>query len=205
MPRKKRSAEPVAQDDKRAARRAAVLGQMGVLYARFRKPRGRGDKTFAAVYTLDGFFALATLLNPALPSDRDEQERLLVPVPLWALQHLLRAFADYAAAPPGKTLGEVLGIEGGGQGRRPAKENLLARSAWLMLARMVQTRRTALRAAGKPKKQARKRCSAMWPSRPGTAPRPSAPPGGSSAKSWSGSFKVATSRSDYPDVTVNSD
>ena len=72
---------------------------------------------------------MATVLNPKFPEDGNKQECFSIPVPLWALQHLVNAINDYMAADPGKTFGEVLGIEGRGQGKQKAKDKLATRIA----------------------------------------------------------------------------
>lgn len=47
----------------------------------------------------------------------------MVPVPIWVLDTIGAGWIRYRAQNiPGRTLGEALGLEGGGQGKRPAKE-----------------------------------------------------------------------------------
>lgn len=48
-----------------------------------------------------------------------------VEIPRAWLQPLAEGWAKYRRAPPGTTLGEALSIEGGGAGKRPARERLL--------------------------------------------------------------------------------
>lgn len=61
-------------------------------------------------------------------------------VPLSLLLALRDGWLDYMAAPPGKSLGEALKIEGGGQGRKPMKARLKAVDQTKELARAVEAR-----------------------------------------------------------------
>lgn len=45
-----------------------------------------------------------------------------VPVPWWIVHLLGKAWMNYKPAPQGTTIGEALGLEGGGQGKRPQRQ-----------------------------------------------------------------------------------
>jgi hypothetical protein len=140
--------------DKFKPERAMLLLQLESLHMRFHrsKQRGnRGEQTFAALQAVDHCFTLSTVINPRFPADENEQEYFLVPVPLWALQHIVKSYHSYIDAGSSRTIGEVMGLEGGGQGRRSTKAKILTRYGELRLARMVHDERVELLKAGKEK------------------------------------------------------
>ena len=133
------------------AERDLLLMQLETLRLRFHNPKQKGDETLAALHALQHSFSLATMLNSSFPASGDDQEVFPISVPLWALQHIVNCYRDYLDASPGRTLGEVFGVEGGGQGRRPAKDRLMSRRVQITLARLVHARRAELLHAGKKK------------------------------------------------------
>ena len=81
--------------------------------------------------------------SPQMKADPDWEPpaEVLVAVPLWVVANLARAWLAYLGAPPGKTFGETLGIEGGGQGKRRAKEARMKKNRDLLLTMEVHKRR----------------------------------------------------------------
>lgn len=47
---------------------------------------------------------------------------LPITIPFWVVRTLVYGWLRYKSAPAGKTVGECFGLEGGGQGKRPAKQ-----------------------------------------------------------------------------------
>ena len=74
---------------------------------------------FEALFILRGFWA-----TDAPPGDYPDPENAAhypIPVPWWIVDALGRGWQRYMEAPERSTLGEALGLEGGGQGKQPAK------------------------------------------------------------------------------------
>ncbi len=73
--------------------------------------------------------------SPQKTTDPDwkPEPEVLVTVPMWVVQNLASAWNAYRDAPSLKTFGEVLGIEGGGQGKRPAMKALMKKNRDLRL------------------------------------------------------------------------
>ncbi len=88
--------------------------------------------------------------SPQMKADPDwePQAEVLVAVPLWVVANLARAWLAYLGAPPGKTFGETLGIEGGGQGKRRAKEARMKMNRDLHLTMEVHKRRVEAKEGG---------------------------------------------------------
>ncbi len=69
-------------------------------------------------------------------------------VPMWVVLNLASAWNAYRDAPSAKTFGEVLGIEGGGQGKRRAKEAWMNKNRDLRLTLEVHKRRVEAKEGG---------------------------------------------------------
>ncbi len=88
---------------------------------------------FDALVLMGGYWRFASPQRKADP-DWEPQAEALVTVPWWIVDNLAQAWVAYLDAPPTKTFGETLGIEGGGQGRRFAKERWINYRRDLLLA-----------------------------------------------------------------------
>jgi hypothetical protein len=126
-----------------------ALVLMERLHKKFWNSEDKGEKSFSALQALSMMFMAGTVLNPDFPRDPDKQESFMIPAPLWALQHVVNSLKDYMAAEHGRTLGEVLGLEGGGQGRQKLKDRLKKRMVHRELALYVEVLRQRLKEAGK--------------------------------------------------------
>lgn len=115
----------------------------------FYQSKDKGEATFTVFNALCHSFIITTRLNPHFPKNEDMQRIYPVPVPLWALEHLVAAISTYGDADRGKTFGEVLGIEGGGQGRQRTKDRLATRMVRRQLALSVEALRRHHEAAGR--------------------------------------------------------
>ncbi len=91
---------------------------------------------FDALLFVGGYWLFDSPQKKADPNWEPEAESL-VTVPLWVVNSLAQAWIAYRDAPSGKTFGEVLGIEGGGQGKRRAKEAWMNKNRDLRLALAV--------------------------------------------------------------------
>lgn len=76
---------------------------------------------FHALVAVGGYWRFASAQKKADPDWKPAPDAT-VSVPFWIVDFLAQGWISYLEAPSGRTLGETLGIEGGGQGRRPAKE-----------------------------------------------------------------------------------
>lgn len=76
---------------------------------------------FHALVAVAGYWRFASPQKKADPNWEPAPDAL-VTVPWWIVDFLAQGWIRYLEAPTGRTLGESLGLEGGGQGRRPAKE-----------------------------------------------------------------------------------
>ena len=65
--------------------------------------------------------------------DWEPEPEALVTVPMWVVLNLASAWNAYRDAPSAKTFGEVLGIEGGGQGKWPAMKDWMKKNRDLRL------------------------------------------------------------------------
>ena len=74
---------------------------------------------FEAVFLLRGLWAFDA--PPGEYPDAEHSAHYMIPVPWWIVDILGRGWHRYMAAPELSTLGEALGLEGGGQGKHPAK------------------------------------------------------------------------------------
>ncbi len=97
---------------------------MVALYWRFESPRKKADPNW----------------EPAPDA--------VVSVPWWIVDNLAQAWLAYLDAPSGKTFGETLDLEGGGQGRHLAKESWKNRHRDLLLTLEVHRLRVEAKQKG---------------------------------------------------------
>jgi hypothetical protein len=102
---------------------------------------------FEALQIISGFYSGHGTVKPP-----DYLHTALIPVPRWVIDSLGMGWFRYCHAPAGTTFGESLGVEGHGQGRRPAKEKWKLMLRDFRLARMVSDNRNKTRQAGQPAK-----------------------------------------------------
>ncbi len=74
---------------------------------------------FEALFLLRGFWAFDA--PPGEYPDAEHSAHDMIPVPWWIVDILGRRWRRYMDAPERSSLGEALGLEGGGQGKQPAK------------------------------------------------------------------------------------
>ena len=87
---------------------------------------------FEALSLLRGFWAYDA--PPGEYPDAEHSAHYTIPVPWWIVDFLGRGWDRYMEAPE-TTLGEALGLEGGGQGKPPAKRGwkMEIRNRWLAI------------------------------------------------------------------------
>lgn len=114
---------------------------------------GRIEKTFIAFEALTAFcggrdsgYSDNDLRKAWLPEWGTES----VVVPYALLTELALAWVEYHKAPSGKSFGETLGIEGGGQGKSPSREKSKANDAMIARARAVLLEYIDAARAGQP-------------------------------------------------------
>jgi len=81
--------------------------------------RQASESAFEALFLLRGFWA--TNAPPGDYPDAEHSAHYMIQVPWWIVDILGRGWKRYMEGPEGSTLGEALGLEGGGQGKHPAK------------------------------------------------------------------------------------
>ncbi len=74
---------------------------------------------FEAVFLLRGLWAFDA--PPGEYPDAEHSAHYMIQVPWWVVDILGRGWHRYMEAPERSSLGEALGLEGGGQGKQPAK------------------------------------------------------------------------------------
>ena len=83
-------------------------------------------------------------------ADWEPDPEALVTIPFWVVDYLARTWVAYCHdAPKGQPFGEALGLEGGGQGKRPAREQWRKHFRDLRLAHEVWRTRTQAEQRGK--------------------------------------------------------
>ena len=103
---------------------------------------------FDALLFVGGYWLFHSPQKTTDPNWEPEPEAL-VTVPMWVVLNLASAWIAYRDEPSGgKTFGEVLGIEGGGQGKRRAKEAWMNMSRDLRLTLEVHKRRVEAKEGG---------------------------------------------------------
>ncbi len=95
---------------------------------------------FEALVFIGGYWLFHSPQKTTDP-DWEPEPEVLVAVPMWVVQNLARAWNAYRDADSAITFGEVLGIEGGGQGKRRAKEAWMKKNRDLRLTLEVHKRR----------------------------------------------------------------
>ena len=103
---------------------------------------------FEALVYIGGYWLFHSPQQTA-DSDWKPEPETPVTVPMWVVLNLASAWNAYRDAPSsGKTFGEVLGIEGGGQGKRRAKEAWKNKNRDLRLTLEVYKRRVEAKEGG---------------------------------------------------------
>ncbi len=103
---------------------------------------------FEALVFIGGYWLFHSPQKATDPNWEPEPEHL-VTVPMWVVLNLASAWIAYRDEPSGgKTFGEVLGIEGGGQGKRRAKEARINKNRDLRLTLEVHKRRVEAKEGG---------------------------------------------------------
>ena len=102
---------------------------------------------FDALVMIGGYWRFVSPQRKADP-DWEPQAEAQVTVPWWIVDNLAQAWVAYLDAPPAKTFGETLGIEGGGQGKRRAKEAQMKKNRDLLLTLEVHKRRVEAKEGG---------------------------------------------------------
>ncbi len=74
---------------------------------------------FEALFLLRGFWTFDA--PPGEYPDAEHSAHYMIQVPWWIVDILGRGWCRYMDAPERSTFGEALGLEGGGQGKQPAK------------------------------------------------------------------------------------
>ena len=80
--------------------------------------RQASTSAFEALLLVKGLWA--SYASPGEHPDAENSAHDEIPVPRWIVDILGQGWARYIYAPEGSSLGEVLGLEGGGQGKQPA-------------------------------------------------------------------------------------
>ena len=111
-------------------------------------PCQKALSAFDALVFIGGYWLFDSPQKTTDPNWEPEPEHL-VAVPMWVVLNLASAWIAYRDAPSsGKTFGEVLGIEGGGQGKRRAKEAWKNKNRDLRLTLEVYKRRVEAKEGG---------------------------------------------------------
>ena len=93
-------------------------------------PHALGSKRSRRAASLSAFEAIVQHRNFLLPQVTDPVSGAgpipdeLVPVPWWIINFIAEGWERYRQASPGRALGECFDLEGGGQGKLPAKDVL---------------------------------------------------------------------------------
>ena len=95
---------------------------------------------FEALVYIGGYWLFNSPQKTTDPDWKPEPDAL-VSVPMWVVLSLASAWNAYRDAPSLKTFGEVLGIEGGGQGKQPAMKASMKKHRDLRLTLEVHKRR----------------------------------------------------------------
>ncbi len=102
---------------------------------------------FEALVYIGGYWLFNSPQKTTDPDWKPEPDAL-VSVPMWVVLILASAWNAYRDAPSLKTFGEVLGIEGGGQGKRPAMKAWMKKNRDLLLTLEVHKRRAKAQEMG---------------------------------------------------------
>ncbi len=111
-----------------------------------------GRKAISAFDALLFVVGFCRFDSPEKESDPDwePQDEAFVRVPWWIVDYLAQAWFVYRDVAEGKTFGEVLGIEGGGSGKHPAKNKWIKHNRDLLLALAVYRYRIEAAEGGNP-------------------------------------------------------
>ncbi len=115
--------------------KARSIAEVRYLYQLAIAENSTGQRALSAFEALGYIGGYWLFHSPQKTTDPDwePEPEALVTVPMWVVLNLARAWNAYRDAPSAKTFGEVLGIEGGGQGKRRAKEAWMKRNRDLRL------------------------------------------------------------------------
>lgn len=131
-------------------------------YAQFEKLRQEGEISTQFI-ALEAFCSIVGAIREgysedeiinACPDAWGTEDEQTVRVPIALLQALAWAWDDYKNADAGITLGEAFGVEGGGQGKQPAKKQQATRDRRRKLAAAVEVEYRAWEKIGRPITQA---------------------------------------------------
>lgn len=111
------------ENDLKESKRGTLLA-MAALYEVAAEDGSQKQRILSA---LESLCLCAIDLKSVVPRKLDHPEGDLpdnfpVTIPYWIIRELVTGWLTYKSAPAGKTLGECFGLEGGGQGKRPAKQ-----------------------------------------------------------------------------------
>ena len=102
---------------------------------------------FEALVFIGGYWLFHSPQKTTDP-DWEPEPEALVTVPMWVVLNLASAWNAYRDADSAKTFGEVLGIEGGGQGKWPAMKDWMKKNRDLRLAQEVHRIRVEAKERG---------------------------------------------------------
>lgn len=119
---KKPNAEETGRPEVTLERAIADVHYLHHLAKTERSHRQIALSAFEALVFVAGYWRFESPQKKADPNWEPAPDAL-VSVPWWIVDNLAQAWLAYLDAPPGKNFGETLGLEGGGQGRRLAKQS----------------------------------------------------------------------------------